>query len=220
MLSRGSCSLRPRSRRAASLLRNSAARARSSLPPHRSSQRFGSLSHNTKEMRRCCVSKARRSATPHLPGGVERSPRGGESTATADGRLAAELRSLKLSQLLSRATATGSLSDDQIQQAQDDEDPRAALVVLLLEAASANAGSRAEHRLREELRGLKISALRTRARAEGAADDELDDAVDTERPLEAITELIVSYAARRVDDGGQAAPNASIVEELSKRRTA
>ena len=56
----------------ASLLRNSAARARSSLPPHRSSQRFGSLSHNTKEMRRCCVSKARRSATPHLPGGVER----------------------------------------------------------------------------------------------------------------------------------------------------
>eukprot|EP01052_Picozoa_sp_SAG31_P006595 SAG31_NODE_304_length_18019_cov_10.386440_10_plen_74_part_00 len=71
-------------------------------------------------MRQCCsVSKARRP----LPA----------ASANAGASLAgAELRSLKLSQLISRALATASLSEDQIQQAQDAEEPRAALVNLLL----------------------------------------------------------------------------------------
>ena len=100
-------------------------------------------------MRRCCGSKARPAAVAAI---------GGDAAADEDAPLAAELRSLKLSQLLSRAMATASLSETQIQQAQDSEEPRTALVALLLEAE--NAGSRgAEQRLRNELRGQSIAVV-------------------------------------------------------------
>ena len=47
--------------------------------------------------------------------------------------------------------------------------------------------------LRGELGGLKISALRSRARAAGAAAGDIEEACDAERPKAAIIELILSF---------------------------
>ena len=47
--------------------------------------------------------------------------------------------------------------------------------------------------LRSELGGLKISALRSRARAAGAAAGDIEEACDAEEPKAAIIELILSF---------------------------
>ena len=48
----------------------------------------------------------------------------------------AELSQLKLSQLRRRAQEVGSLTEERVEQAEDGDDPHAALVALLLEAAA------------------------------------------------------------------------------------
>eukprot|EP01043_Picozoa_sp_COSAG02_P044976 COSAG02_NODE_4067_length_5836_cov_18.100924_7_plen_265_part_01 len=131
-------------------------------------------------MRRCCVSKARPRAVAVGSGAI----------TDEDAPLAAELRSLKLSQLLSRAMSTVSLSEDQIQQAQDSEEPRTALVDLLLEAQN-TASRSAEQRLRDELRGLRLTALSKRAGVSRLSDTAIADAIDSEDPKGALIDLVV-----------------------------
>jgi hypothetical protein len=118
-----------------------------------------------------------------------------------DGALAAELSQLKLSQLRRRAREAASISEERIDQADDGDDPRAALVALLLEdaasatnAASAGGDGSQAAALRAELRGLKPSALRKRAHAAGVDKAALDEAGDGPAPVEAIIELICRSA--------------------------
>jgi hypothetical protein len=130
------------------------------------------------------------------------------------------LRGLKISELRRRATEVASVSEERVHQAEDSEDPRAALVALLLEAANAGpADAGAEHHLRDELRGMKMSALRTRARAAGVDEDEADEAGDGPSPAEAIVELIVAAELRgAVDEPAEDPAVTALRQELSGLR--
>ena len=168
-------------------------------------------------MRRCCVSKAR--ATPEraplLGGGGNEGAANDDAEAAA--ALAAELRSLKPSQLRRRAAEMG-VSDERVEEAEDCDDARGALVALLLEAAaspSADSANAADTLLREELAGLKLSALRKRARAAGVDEGELDDAGDGPAPVEAIVDLIVT--AGRASSLASPAPLASAAPHAMDR---
>ena len=96
----------------------------------------------------------------------------------------AELRGLKLGALSKRARAAGA-THDELDEAQDADDPKAAVITLILQHADP------DRQLREELRGLKLGALSKRARAAGATHDELDEAQDADNPKAAVIELII-----------------------------
>ena len=114
-------------------------------------------------MRRCCVSKAR-----HPPECAGVCQAGDDSSASPDDQaLAAELGGLKRSQLRKRAGASG-VSAEEIDAALDSDDPQGALVRLIVAATPApSAQDDALAPLRAELRGLKPSVLRKRAREAG-----------------------------------------------------
>eukprot|EP01044_Picomonas_judraskeda_P013066 COSAG03_NODE_1939_length_3323_cov_386.678350_2_plen_404_part_00 len=100
---------------------------------------------------------------------------------------AAEVVSLKISVLKKRARILGATAA-QMDEVDDADDPRAALVALMLS-------------LRSSLQGEKVSALKKRLRTVGATEeqmDELDDAVDTKS---AAVDLLFQLAAASLSAG-------------------
>ena len=101
--------------------------------------------------------------------------------------LPTHLQHLKLSQLQRMALDAG-VGADRVEEAVDEADPRAAIAELLA-AAAAPADQDAARR--EELEGLKLSELKRRAVAAGPTTAEVEDALDSESPKEALIELLL-----------------------------
>ena len=109
------------------------------------------------------------------------------------------------------------MPQDQIDDADDSDSPRAQVVNLILSAASAQhaspdaaavAKAKAEAELREDLRLLKMSVLKKRAIAGGVHQDQIDDVDDSDDPRAVLVDLLVSAASKphaaAVDDAAVA----------------
>jgi hypothetical protein len=92
-----------------------------------------------------------------------------------------ELAGLKLKALRQRARSCG-VSEELLEDADDAEDIRGTVIELILDAASSMASHESEERraLELELAGLKLKALRQRARSCGVSEELLEDADDAE----------------------------------------
>jgi hypothetical protein len=110
----------------------------------------------------------------------------------AEARLREELVGLRIAALLKRARAAG-IDQETLDDTQDAESPRDALIALLVaaELQAHAADGAAEARLREELVGLRMAALLKRARAAGIDQETLDDTQDAESPRDALIALLV-----------------------------
>eukprot|EP01050_Picozoa_sp_SAG11_P014886 SAG11_NODE_1878_length_4131_cov_81.001984_1_plen_1376_part_11 len=106
-----------------------------------------------------------------------------------------ELRGLKLNQLRKRALANGG-GNESVEAAMDAEEPKAALIDLLVELDLAE--DLADDSMRAELSGLKMSEIRKRAVAAGATSADVDAADESEDPksfwIERLMALSVSAA--------------------------
>eukprot|EP01046_Picozoa_sp_COSAG06_P036378 COSAG06_NODE_4005_length_4669_cov_393.186652_4_plen_219_part_01 len=188
---------------------------------------------STPRARSCfCLAKARH-AQPAVPplglgdgaaaaqlGGLERlnaaetaagASRVPHSRADVDA-LRTQLSELRLRQLTERAVAAG-VTEEQVDEAEDADDHRSALVDLVLarelppqrEQASGDKeavaiGSAPEHgphSMRVQLQSLRLKQLRHRAGAEGLDDDAIEDALDGDNPKAALIDLLVEREAAR-----------------------
>jgi lambda repressor-like predicted transcriptional regulator len=146
--------------------------------------------------RRCCVSKARE--PPGHTSRVELDERGGAAHQQA--QPLRELGALRLTQLMSEAEARG-VAAHEIEDAEDSEDPKAALIGLILLRAKACAPelSPALAALRRDLRGLKRSEMKKRARAaqvDPARLAQAEDCEDSALALGLMIDLICERAAQ------------------------
>ena len=73
--------------------------------------------------------------------------------------------------------------------------PRLELVIAKQPPSAANACSAKTEALRIELQGLKFSALRKRATAAGADEDDMDAVDDSDDPKTKLVELVIAKAA-------------------------
>ena len=106
--------------------------------------------------------------------------------------LRAELGKLRLKALLSRARADG-VDADSLEDAMDNDDPKQAVIELLVQQASSDAGAE-QDALRRELSGLRLKELRARAKVAEVSADDLLEAADADDPKAATIELLLSAA--------------------------
>eukprot|EP01046_Picozoa_sp_COSAG06_P007873 COSAG06_NODE_392_length_16344_cov_4.086981_12_plen_1028_part_00 len=108
-----------------------------------------------------------------------------------------QLRQLGVGALQTRAAAQG-VDAGPIEDALDAEDPKGALIALILGAGeSASDAISSSSSLREELRGLRLKQLRQRAAVEGLGEDAIDDALDGDDPKAALIDLLADRVASR-----------------------
>ena len=130
------------------------------------------------------------------------------SQSSSEAALLNELASLKPSELRKRAKIAG-LSAEDMDDAADSGDEVAALSELILQVTAARLRSEArtaEAALRKELAGLKMSALRKRAKQSGVGEDQMDDAADSGNEAAALVNLIVLEAFPDRDDAAASFP--------------
>jgi lambda repressor-like predicted transcriptional regulator len=114
-----------------------------------------------------------------------------DSLAPEHSVAAAELQSLRLKELRARATAHG-VDSDTLEDMLETDDPKAAMVELLLNLqAKASGGGSA----RLELEGLRLKELRSRAKQAGYSVELLEDVLDNDDPKAAVIELLLSSSA-------------------------
>jgi hypothetical protein len=134
--------------------------------------------------------------------------KGGSGEANEMTGLRRELEQLKFSALKKRAVAAGVCGED-LEKAEDSDTPKAALLEVLvhIEKARLEAGESvavsdamgiaskpmqaALEALRQELGGLKMSALKKRALAAGVGEEELDDTADSDNPKGAVVGILI-----------------------------
>ena len=96
--------------------------------------------------------------------------------------------------LHARATEGEGVDQEELDDAMDSADPKAALVHLLLEAAASAAKNQlgeSDAALRAEIHGMKLMALHQRALEEGVEGARLEDAMESEAPKQALVELLL-----------------------------
>ena len=126
-----------------------------------------------------------------------------EAEDSATPALRQELSGLKLKALKSRARELG-VTEEALEDADDEDDVKVAVTGLCIEAATASQGGGHEvAALRIELSQLKLKALKSRARETGVSADALDDADDADDIKQAVTDLII--AAMKQPTHGHAA---------------
>eukprot|EP01043_Picozoa_sp_COSAG02_P052253 COSAG02_NODE_5599_length_4198_cov_5.262503_2_plen_990_part_01 len=172
---------------------------------------------------RCfCVSKAR--PPPPSLGNVEGC--GDAVLGTNDQpELRSELEALRVKALEQRALAEGVPADD-VEDAHDEDSPKAALIELIVRAAQSrlpengeadNSPGHFDPWLIAELEASRVTALQLRALAEGVAADAIEDALDEHNPKAALIGLIVATVQQRgpadrlllcLSGGGDAAADA------------
>ena len=117
-----------------------------------------------------------------------------------DGHEEERLRQLRLGQLRTRAKAAG-VDEKTVAGALDADDPKSALVALVLERSAATAGGTTTHGLRSELDAMRPGELHLRALADGATDQDVADALDhPDGPHQALVALILRLSS---DPDGQ-----------------
>merc|ERR1711969_65785 len=114
---------------------------------------------------------------------------------------------MRLMDLYRRASSDSALDADKVEQAMEDDDPKATLIALLTQQSSTSravegaleraAAAKAEalQALRAELSGMRLMALQRRAVAEGVDADEVDDAMESGDPKASLVALVLRHAA-------------------------
>ena len=105
--------------------------------------------------------------------------------------MSAKLSAMRVMALHEMALAEGvpaSVADD----AMDDDDPKAALIELVVLCADSSGSSSAEAELRRELEGLRLKELRARARSEDVGAEAMTAAMDSDDPKAALVEALVA----------------------------
>jgi hypothetical protein len=124
-----------------------------------------------------------------------------DQKSAALSKLRAELDGLRPLALQKRATSDG-VSEADLEGALESADPKAALIELLLKqhASAASADDAAQQALRSELDGLKLMALQKRAAGAGVSDDDVEDAMETDDPKQAVIDLLLQQQHRSKTD--------------------
>eukprot|EP01046_Picozoa_sp_COSAG06_P059558 COSAG06_NODE_12358_length_1391_cov_1.183437_1_plen_360_part_10 len=133
--------------------------------------------------------------------------------------LRTELQGLRLKGLRDRAKQMG-VDEDTLEDALDEEDSSAAVIALILAATEAAAHAATDVAaqdtvLRAELEGLRLKALRQRARDAGVDSDVLEDVTDSDDPKGALIELLIAKIKQEVNVAGR---DASLRKELQGLR--
>ena len=104
-----------------------------------------------------------------------------------------ELSQLKLAALHKRAVAEG-LDEMRIDGAMDSDSPKAEIIALLAEIATSGPSADGAHKqkLLEELQGLKLMELHRRATIENTAEDQLEDAMNSDDPKASLIALLMT----------------------------
>ena len=105
-----------------------------------------------------------------------------------------ELEGLRVMALQRRALTEG-IDESHIEDAMDGNDPKQALIALLLQqCASETDGEEVKLQAarREELQGLRVMALQKKAIAEGVEPSKLEDAMDSDEPKATLIELLLT----------------------------
>lgn len=113
-----------------------------------------------------------------------------EAQDSATSALRQELGGLQLKVLRKRAM-DGGISEDQVEDALDSDDPKSTLVDLLV---SVTEELTEDDQLRSELEGMRIRDLRSRAKEADIDEDEVDDATESSHPKAALIALLLQRA--------------------------
>jgi hypothetical protein len=108
--------------------------------------------------------------------------------------LRTELQAMRLTALHKRAAAEG-LDEDAVEDALEAEIPKAALMELLIKHAASKGPTDRVLALRQELEGLRLTALQQRAEQEGVDAAAVEDAMDTDAPKSALITLLAAHLA-------------------------
>jgi hypothetical protein len=111
-----------------------------------------------------------------------------------------ELQGLRLTALQRRAGSEG-VEQELIEDATDSDQPKDRLVALIVQhvaAANAESDKAAEEQmaakveaLRQELEGMRLTALQKRAASEGVEETQIEDAMDGDAPKEGLIALLL-----------------------------
>eukprot|EP01050_Picozoa_sp_SAG11_P025653 SAG11_NODE_5865_length_1445_cov_1.695394_1_plen_164_part_10 len=119
-----------------------------------------------------------------------------------------ELGKLRLKELRRRAADAG-VAHGLVDAAIDSDEPKAAMVTLLLEHEAAREA---------EFRGLSVRELRKRARLAGADEESLDDAVESEDPRAAVIAMCMLLERRKGAARSEGAPAAGAAAPVDRVR--
>ena len=106
------------------------------------------------------------------------------------------MQPLRVMALHQRATAEGCPASD-VDDAMDSDDPKAALIELLVKCSSGGGAGGSDEQLRAELQGMRVMALHKRALSDGADETAVDGAMDSDDPKEATIELLIQASTSR-----------------------
>jgi hypothetical protein len=138
-------------------------------------------------------------------------PESSTGTAAANGAAAAaeeaaafrsELQGLRLKDLRKRAR-DGGIGAQLLEDAADADDPKSAVIELLMDKKEHNTSLTAqeadsEAALRSELDTLRLKELRSRAKTAGVSADDLEDAADSDDPKGYVIQLLLAHGSSRV----------------------
>jgi hypothetical protein len=134
---------------------------------------------------------------------------------SSDTALRRELEGLKLKELRKRAR-DADVDSSQLEDAADDDDPKSAVIELLLISLKSTAVDQdGEAALQTELEGLRLKELRGRAKAAGIDSSLLEDAADDDDPKSAVIQLIIGLHKNAGSLSPLAEGEAGIIDHLS-----
>eukprot|EP01051_Picozoa_sp_SAG22_P006381 SAG22_NODE_416_length_10804_cov_4.791126_5_plen_416_part_00 len=131
---------------------------------------------------------------------LERHNMAAQSATAAAKLLREELAQLRVLALKRRAaTAEFGIPAEQIEQVDDEEGPKGALISLMLDAhhaaAAATPSADVLGALREELAQMRVLALKRRAAAEGVSAEQIEEVDGAESPKDALIQILLGRAA-------------------------
>jgi hypothetical protein len=103
-----------------------------------------------------------------------------------------ELQGLRLKELRKRARDAG-VDADSLEDTTDSDDPKAAVIELLMVRYKPLAADDRKAAHRAELEGLRLKELRKRAKAAGIDADDLEDTIESDDPKAAVIQLLLVH---------------------------
>ena len=112
-----------------------------------------------------------------------------------------------------RARAEGCDASD-VDDAMDSDDPKTALIELLVKCSSGGGAGGSDAQLRAELQGMRVMALHKRALSDGADETAVDGAMDSDDSRAELVALILAQHAGADPQAAEAAAQAKALETL------
>eukprot|EP01046_Picozoa_sp_COSAG06_P022819 COSAG06_NODE_1787_length_8398_cov_5.335944_5_plen_549_part_00 len=127
-----------------------------------------------------------------------------QHTSGAMVALRAELEAMRFKELRERAQESG-VDSVGLEKIIDDDEPKAALIDVLLQRAAARSTS-VQAQQQTLLQGLPLKELRTKAKAAAVSEEALDDALDAEDVKATVIDLILDASRPPLPEGTPPAP--------------